>query len=72
MRPVNHRSGVTQAPTALVAAPQRQPRHLSAESKALWRSVVREYELEPRHESVLTIACEALDRLREAQAAIAA
>lgn len=47
------------------------PRHLSTEAKALWRSIVREFELETHHLSVLERACESLDRLRQAQAAVA-
>jgi P27 family predicted phage terminase small subunit len=48
------------------------PAHLSAEARAIWRSVLADYELEKRHEAVLLIALEAFDRMREAQAAIAA
>jgi phage terminase small subunit len=47
------------------------PRHLSPESKRLWRETTRVYELEARHLTILCVALEALDRLREAQAAIA-
>lgn len=46
------------------------PKHLKAESRRLWRRVVAAFHLEPHHETVLSTACEALDRLREAQAAI--
>jgi P27 family predicted phage terminase small subunit len=52
--------------------PTAPPKHLSAESKKLWRSVLADYELEPRHEAVLLAALEALDRMRQAQALIAA
>jgi P27 family predicted phage terminase small subunit len=48
------------------------PAHLSGESRALWRSVLKDYELEDRHQIVLTGALEALDRMRQAQAAIEA
>lgn len=48
------------------------PRHLGTVSRRLWRSVVAEYELAPHHLALLERACEALDRIREAQAAIAA
>lgn len=48
------------------------PAHLSAEARTIWRSVLVDYELERRHEAVLLIALEAFDRMREAQAAIAA
>ena len=51
--------------------PTRPPKHLSAESKKLWRSVLADYELEPRHEAILCTALEALDRLRQAQAQMA-
>lgn len=52
--------------------PTRPPQHLSAESMRLWRSVLADYELERRHEAVLCTALEALDRMRQAQALIAA
>ena len=48
------------------------PAHLSAEGRKLWREVQRSYTLEPHHVQILTRACEALDRLRQAQRAIAA
>lgn len=48
------------------------PRHLSAESRAFWRSVTADFELERHHLSILEVACEALDRMRQAQAAIKA
>ena len=50
----------------------KPPRHLSSEAKRLWRSIVNDYQLEDRHKVLLTLACEALDRLREAQATITA
>lgn len=46
------------------------PRHLSTESRRLWRSVVATYELEPRHQAVLTAALEARDRMYEARAQV--
>ena len=46
------------------------PRHLSAESKRLWRETTRVYQLEPRHEAILLCALEAFDRMRQAQAAV--
>ena len=46
------------------------PRHLSAESRKLWRSVVTTYELEPRHLAVLTAALEARDRCYQARAEV--
>ena len=47
------------------------PKHLSRESKALWRDIVAEYELEDSAGlALLGQACEALDRVRSAQAQI--
>ncbi|CAN5775327.1 hypothetical protein BH24CHL6_BH24CHL6_08740 [soil metagenome] len=46
------------------------PRHLTAESKRFWRQVTSEYLLESHHLALLERACEAMDRMREAQAAI--
>jgi len=51
-----------------MSKPTSAPRHLSDESKRLWRSVLADYELEKRHEAVLLTALEALDRMRQAQA----
>jgi P27 family predicted phage terminase small subunit len=51
--------------------PPRAPGHLSTESRDLWRRIVADYELERHHLAILERACEALDRLRECQAAIA-
>jgi phage terminase small subunit len=48
------------------------PRHLSAESRRLWRETTRVYELEARHLAILLCALEAFDRMREAQAAVKA
>jgi P27 family predicted phage terminase small subunit len=47
------------------------PRHLSTEARKLWRSVLADYELEPRHLTVLLCALEAFDRYREAQGILA-
>lgn len=62
------------APTRLPSSAPvpRPPRHLSRESRALWAGIVREFDLERHHLAVLERACEALDRLRQAQAEIAA
>lgn len=46
------------------------PKHLSTEASKVWRSVMRDYQLEERHQATLLVACEALDRLRQAQAEI--
>jgi P27 family predicted phage terminase small subunit len=51
--------------------PVRAPRGLSAESRTLWRALVSQYSFEPHHLQILERACESLDRLRQAQAAIA-
>jgi P27 family predicted phage terminase small subunit len=48
------------------------PHHLSREARRFWRSVLAEYELETHHLAILQAACEALDRTREARAAIEA
>lgn len=46
------------------------PSRLSPEARRLWRSVVGAFELEAHHLALLERACEALDRLRQAQDAI--
>ena len=48
----------------------KAPAALSDESRKLWQRVVREYALEAHHLAILTATCEALDRMRSAQAAI--
>jgi P27 family predicted phage terminase small subunit len=56
-----------------MTAPKRlptAPKHLSGEARALWSSIVANYEMEAHHLAILERACEALDRMREAQAAI--
>lgn len=50
--------------------PPQPPKHLGAAGRALWRSIVAEYELEPHHLAVLEAACQARDRMDEAHAAI--
>jgi P27 family predicted phage terminase small subunit len=49
----------------------RPPSHLSASSKAWWRSVVDGYELDEHHRHLLTKACNALDRGDQARAVVA-
>ncbi len=60
--------------TAEHARPARRsseaPKHLSSETRKLNRATVDAYELEPRHRAILTVALEALDRMREAQQAV--
>jgi phage terminase small subunit len=48
------------------------PGHLSLESRRLWRETTRVYSMEARHRTILMVALEALDRMREAQAAVKA
>jgi P27 family predicted phage terminase small subunit len=49
----------------------RPPAHLTRESRSLWKRLVLEYGIEDAGGlAVLQQACEALDRLRQAQAAI--
>ncbi len=45
----------------------RPPRHLKADTRAWWASVVSTFELDRHHLAVLTAACEALDRGNEAR-----
>ena len=42
------------------------PDHLSPATAAWWLTVLRDFELEPSHVVLLTLACEALDRCRQA------
>jgi P27 family predicted phage terminase small subunit len=46
------------------------PKGLSAEARKFWTAVVTDYTLEAHHLAILERACEQLDRLRAAQAAI--
>lgn len=48
----------------------RPPAGLAAGGAALWRCVVREFALELHHLAILRAACQALDRIDEARAAI--
>jgi P27 family predicted phage terminase small subunit len=47
------------------------PRHLTAATKAWWRSVCADYALEPHHLRLLQLACEAWDRSQAARKEIA-
>ena len=44
------------------------PEHLSEDAAAWWCTVNREFQLEPHHVHLLTLACEAWDRNQEARA----
>jgi len=48
------------------------PRHLTPTARKFWRSVLAGYELEAFHLAILAAACEAMDRMNEARAAIEA
>ena len=50
----------------------RAPAHLRPETRAWWRQVVSEYELEPHHLRLLTLAAEAWDRGQQAREVLAA
>ena len=50
----------------------KAPRHLNPATRKWWESVVAEYELEPHHVRLLTLAGEAWDRCVEAREALAA
>jgi P27 family predicted phage terminase small subunit len=47
------------------------PNHLRPETKSWWLNVLEEYELEPHHVRLLTLACESWDRATLAREAIA-
>jgi P27 family predicted phage terminase small subunit len=51
--------------------PLKPPRHLKASGKALWNDIVQQYRIaDGAGLALVTTAAEALDRIREAQAAI--
>jgi P27 family predicted phage terminase small subunit len=47
------------------------PAHLQPATAAWWRSVQRDYVLEPHHQKLLTLAAESWDRCTQAREAIA-
>src|SRR5215208_5043502 len=51
---------------------RRAPGHLGQATRKWWRSVVAEYDLDPHHERLLTLAAEAYDRAQEARETVAA
>lgn len=54
-----------------VAIEHRAPDHLSADAAGWWRSVVRDFDLEPHHLRLLQSAAEAWDRMQQARQALA-
>lgn len=48
------------------------PAHLSDNAAQWWREVLRDFSLEPHHLHLLQSACEALDRMAQARAELAA
>jgi phage terminase small subunit len=51
--------------------PPPVPDHLSPATAAWYREVIAAYELEPHHEHLLRLACEALDRCEQARRLLA-
>lgn len=49
----------------------KPPTHLRTATRQWWQSVVDEYELEPHHVRLLTLAAESWDRCAEAREALA-
>ena len=52
-------------------ARRNAPTHLAASTRAWWRSVMVDYQLEGHHQHLLTLGCEALDRAEEARKRLA-
>jgi phage terminase small subunit len=46
------------------------PRHLSPDSRRIWRRILRDFVLEAHHQAILAAALEARDRMYQARAAI--
>lgn len=51
---------------------KKAPSHLRAPTRAWWRSVIADYELEEHHRRILTLAGESWDRCEEARETITA
>lgn len=49
----------------------KAPNHLSKNSKAWWRQVHADYDLDEHHRHLLRLACESLDEAEKARAALA-
>ena len=49
----------------------KAPEHLTEPTACWWQSVIDEFELEPHHERLLTLAAESWDRCQMAREAIA-
>jgi P27 family predicted phage terminase small subunit len=49
----------------------KPPAHLRPDTRAWWQSVHQDYDLEEHHSRLLTMACEAYDRAREAREILA-
>ena len=50
---------------------EKAPKHLQAETQKWWLQVVADYELEPHHIRLLTLAAESWDRGQQARRALA-
>ena len=53
--------------TTSAAKKPRPPSHLRPSTKKWWASVVSQWELDPHHVHILTMACEAKDRAEAAR-----
>jgi phage terminase small subunit len=58
------------APEGPTGRSGRAPAHLAPRTRRWWASVVSEYELEPHHIRLLTLACESWDRGQQARAVL--
>ena len=69
VRTWKHRPGSSEHSEALVSA-RRAPQHLRGPTRAWWRAVVAEYELDEHHERLLSLAAGAWDRCEQAREAL--